>query len=74
MIAHEHPGVNEPAGLCARFRKRLNEHQAIVIVFDNPFPPIASCGDMVDCIFELDSGLSCHRFIRPPRPFSVKNC
>jgi hypothetical protein len=48
VVGHQAIGVQLPAGLLARFGQSLEKAEAVMVVVENLFPPIATIHQVID--------------------------
>ena len=48
VVAHQHPGVDPPASLSARFAQHLEEQLPVVIASEDLFSTITPCHDVIE--------------------------
>ena len=60
VIVHETICKTDKGILQEGFIDFIKEYFPVLIIIENRFSSIASCGDMVDCILKGQSQRSCH--------------
>jgi hypothetical protein len=60
MVAHQHIGMDFPAGLGARLPQQLKKQMTISIADKDVFAPIAPIHDVIDCPLKFNAQLPRH--------------
>ena len=70
VVGHQAIGVELPAGLLARFGQGLEKAEAVMVVVENLFPPIATIHQVIDGAGILDSEFT-RQAVRVPKSAKV---
>ena len=70
VVGHQAIGVELPAGLLARFGQGLEKAEAVMVVVENLFPPIATIHQVIDGARILDSKFA-RQAVRVPKSAKV---